>query len=98
MGREARNGVHCDQIGASDACSDGVGSTGAGIGAVLVPRRALGAGQVFSTRGRSMPSVSGSRDDLRVLILRGCNVPGRVMADFTGFGKSSPSIAAEKRH
>jgi hypothetical protein len=38
--------------------------------------------------------MSGFRDELRVLILRGCNVPGRVIADFTGFGKRSPSIAA----
>jgi hypothetical protein len=98
MGREARNGVYGDQIGAMDACSRGVGLTDAGIGAALVPHRALGAGRVFSTRGRSIPSVSGFRDDLLVLILRARNVPGSGIADFTGFGKSSPSIAAESRH
>jgi hypothetical protein len=39
-----------------------------------------------------------SRDDLPVLILRDGNLPGRLIADFSGFGKRSPYFAGDKLH
>jgi hypothetical protein len=48
--------------------------------------------------GKSVPALNVSRDDLRVLILRRCNLPGRVILDFTGIGKGSPYFAEERVH
>jgi hypothetical protein len=48
--------------------------------------------------GKSSPAINVFRDDLRVLILRRCNVPGRLILDFTGFGKSSPYFAGQEVH
>jgi hypothetical protein len=48
--------------------------------------------------GKSVPALNVFRDDLCVLILRGCNLPGKLIPDFTGFGKSSPYFAGENVH
>ena len=98
LGEGSSNFVNRDELVVRRALAHGARFDGCSDNQTSRTPPGIVPGVVFSSGERSLLSASLCRHILRVLILHGCNVPGRIPADFTGFGKSSPSFASTKIH